>query len=88
MKFTPRLRLHGKKASETQIMQEISEMIHGTGSRPCPIPMTEVAKMLGVCRKTVYNYMKRMKLEKSNTGRFILPKIPSEKRASRRHSLL
>lgn len=61
-------------------MQEISDLVQGTGSRPYPIPMTEVAKMLGVCRKTVYNYMKRMKLEKSNTGRFSLPKIPSEKK--------
>jgi len=63
MKFVPRMRLNGKRVSETQIVQEISDMVYGTGSRPYPIPMTEVAKMLGVCRKTVYNYMKRMKLE-------------------------
>ena len=80
MKFTPRMHLHSKKASETQIIQEISEMINGTGSRPYPLPITEVAKMLGVCRKTVYNYIKRMELEKTNTGRFILPKIPTEKK--------
>jgi len=74
------MRLNGKKSSEIQILQEISAMIHGTGSRPYPIPITEVAKMLGVTRKTVYNYIKRMKgLSKSNTGRFLLPKIPSEK---------
>ena len=79
MKFIPRMRLDGKKVSETQINQEISDMVYGTGSRPYLIPMTEVAKMLGVCRKIVYNYMKRMKLEKTNTGRFRLPKIPSEK---------
>ncbi len=29
MKFTPRMRLHGKKTSESQIIQEISQMIHG-----------------------------------------------------------
>jgi len=81
VKFTPKVRLHGKKASESQIIQEISNMIHGTGSRPYPIPITEVAKNLGVCRKTVYNYIKRMKsLEKTNTGRFILPKVPTEKK--------
>ena len=37
--------------------------------------------MLGVTRGTIYNYIKRMKgLSKSNTGRFLLPKIPSEKK--------
>ncbi len=37
--------------------------------------------MLGVTRGTIYNYIKRMKgLSKGTTGRFILPKIPSEKK--------
>jgi len=40
------MRLNGRKTSEIQIVQEISDMIHGTGSRPYPIPVTEVAKML------------------------------------------
>ena len=81
MDFVPRLRLNGKRTSEIQIVQKISDMIHGNGSRPYPIPITEVAKMLGISRGTIYNYIKRMKgMSKSNTGRFILPKIPSEKK--------
>ena len=43
MKFTPRMRLHGKKTSETQIKLEISSMLNGTGSRPYPFPITEIA---------------------------------------------
>jgi len=70
MSFTPRIRLNGRRTSEIQIVQEISAMIHGTGSRPYPMSITEVAKMLEVCRKTVYNYIKRMKgLSKGTTGR-------------------
>jgi len=81
MKFVPRMRLNGRRTTEIQILQEISDMIHGTGSRPYPIPITEVAKMLGVSRGTIYSYIKRMKgISKSNTGRFVLPKIPSEKK--------
>ena len=81
MKFVPRMRLNGRRTSEIQIVQEISDMIHGNGSRPYPIPVTQVTKMLRVSRGTIYSYIKRMKeISKSNTGRFILPKIPSEKK--------
>ncbi|HJJ23543.1 MAG TPA: hypothetical protein OQH54_07525 [Nitrosopumilus sp.] len=45
MKFVPRMRLNGRKTSEIKIVQEISDMIQGMGSRPYPIPITEVAKM-------------------------------------------
>lgn len=80
MKFAPRIRLNGKRPSENQVLQEISDMVHGTGSRPYPIPITEVAKMLGVSRATVYNYIKRMKgMQKGPTGQFIVPKISPEK---------
>jgi hypothetical protein len=36
------MRLNGKKTSEVQIVQEISDMIHGTGSRPYPIPINHM----------------------------------------------
>lgn len=80
MKFSPRIRLNGKRPSETQVLQEISDMIHGTGSRPYPLPITEIAKMLGVSRATVYNYIKRMRgMRKGPTGQFVTPKVPPEK---------
>jgi len=70
------MRLNGKRSSEIQILQEISDMIHGTGSRPYPIPITEVAKMLGVTRGTVYNYIKRMKgLSKTNYNYGIIAEV-------------
>jgi len=62
LSFTPRMRLNGKKSSEIQILQEISDMIHGTGSRPYPIPITEVAKMLGVTRGNIYHLILSSKI--------------------------
>ena len=81
MSFIPRIKLRGRRATEEKITQEVSDLLHGNGTRPYPLSVTETAKLLGVCRSTVYNYLKRMKtLDKSNTGRFKLPKIPQEKR--------
>ena len=74
MRFVPRVRLRGRRSTEEKITQEISDLLHGKGSRPYPLSVTETAKLLGVCRSTVYNYLKRIKtLDKSNTGRFKLP---------------
>ena len=82
MRFIPRIKLNGRRAAEEQITQEISSLIHGKSVRPYPLSVTETAKLLGVCRGTVYNYLKRIRgneLEKTNTGRYKLPKIPLEK---------
>ena len=74
------MRINGKRSSEEKITQEITKLVHGNGYRPYPLSVTETAKLLGVCRSTVYNYLKRMQsLEKSRTGHFKLPKIPQEK---------
>jgi len=81
MRFVPRVKLRGRRPTEEKIAQEISDLLHGEGARPYPLSVTETAKLLGVCRTTVYNYLKRMKsLNKSSTGRFRLPRIPQEKR--------
>jgi len=41
------MRLNGKRSSEIQILQEISDMIHGTGTRPYPIPIIIYTSNLG-----------------------------------------
>ncbi len=79
MKFTPRIRLYGKRTTEEQITQEIFNLLHGNDQRPYPLSVAEIAKIFGVNRNTIYNYIKRMKLQKSQTGRLELPKIPIEK---------
>ena len=80
MTFVPRMRINGKRSSEEKITLEITKLLHGNGYRPYPLSVTETAKLLGVCRSTVYNYLKRIQsLEKSRTGRFKFPKIPQEK---------
>jgi len=59
------MRINGKRASEEKITQEIAKLLHGNGYRPYPLSVTETAKLLGVCRSTVYNYLKRIQsLEK------------------------
>ncbi len=80
MSFVPRIRLRGKPTSEEQIAQEISDLLYGKSARPYPLSVSETARLLGVCRTTVYSYLKRMqRIEKSHSGRFKLPKIPQEK---------
>lgn len=61
MRFIPRIKLNSRRASEEQITQEISSLIHGKSVRPYPLSVTETAKLLGVCRGTVYNYLKRIR---------------------------
>jgi len=51
MKFVSRMKLNGRRISEIQIVQEISDMIHGTGSRPYSIPVA-IVKMLEISRDT------------------------------------
>jgi len=79
VKFIPRIRLYGKRTTEEQITQEIFNLLHGNGQRPYPLSVAEIAKIFDVNRNTIYNYIKRMKLQKSQTGRLELPKIPIEK---------
>lgn len=77
MRFIPKLKIRGKRATAEQIESEISALIHGNGSRPYPISTSEVARILGISRTTVYYYLNRLKeqgkVSKKVTGRFDLP---------------
>ena len=84
MKFTPRMRLHGRQASESQIIQEISQMVQGYQCQTIPTTNHRNSKDVRVCRKTACNYIKRIEnMKKASTGRFILPKVPAEKKFRR-----
>jgi len=80
MRFIPRLKIQGKRATIQQIEKEISELIYGKDNRPYPIPVSEIAKMLGISRSTIYYYLNRLKeqnqVSKKHTGRFDIPKSP------------
>ena len=79
--ITPRIRLEKKKSTEEQIINEIHSLLHGTGSRPYPLTVTETAKVLGVSRDTIYRYVKMMKEEKrilKTKDRLVLPKLPED----------
>lgn len=80
MRFVPRIHINGRRTSEEQVTQEITNLLYGNGVRPYPLSVSETAKLLGVTRGTVYNYLRRMQsVEKSQTGHFKLPRIPKEK---------
>jgi len=61
----PTTKIHGKRVTESQLINEIHSLLHGTGSRPYPLSVTEVAKILGVSRMTIYRYVRKMKKDKS-----------------------
>jgi hypothetical protein len=71
------MRLYGKKTTHSKITEEISSLLNGNSSRPYPLSVAEIAKVLGVCKKTVYNYINKTKqITKLESGRFVLPKNP------------
>jgi len=76
MVFIPRMKISGRKASEEKIITEISDLLKGTSRRPYPLPIAEIARVLGVSRQTIYKYIQRKKNKplKFRTGRYALPK--------------
>jgi Mn-dependent DtxR family transcriptional regulator len=90
LQIVPRIKLYGKKATHEKITKEIRDLLEGNAARPYPITVVEIAKVLGVCRKTVYNYINRISKEESiarlPSGHFFLPKnSDTEFRAFNRH---
>lgn len=86
----PRVKLYGKKAPQEKIAQEIRDLLEGNSSRPYPLTIAEIAKVLGVCRQTVYNYINRLSKEKSiprlSSGHFFLTQTPEKEfRAFNKH---
>ena len=80
MQVIPRIKLYGKKAPQEKITKEIRDLLEGNATRPYPLTIAEISKVLGVCRKTVYNYINRIskedKILRLPSGHFFLPKNP------------
>ncbi len=74
----PRVRLDGKKTTTKALIHEIISLLQGTSvRRPYPLSVTEVAKILGVTRHTIYNYInlaKDQSIPRLENGRLCLPK--------------
>jgi hypothetical protein len=74
----PRTRLDGKKTTKEALVQEIILLLQGTSvKRPYPLSVTEVAKVLGVTRQTVYSYIKLARdqtIPRLENGKLCLPK--------------
>jgi len=75
------IKIRKKRATEQQITEEIFSLLHGNGSRPYSLSVTEIAKTLGVSRDTVYRYIKKMKdvqqILRDKNGKLHLPE-PSQ----------
>ena len=73
-----KLKLHGKNTTSEEILFEISQLLYAKGNRPYPLKPAEIAKSLGLCKKTVYNYISKLsktgKVIRLQSGRFFLPK--------------
>lgn len=67
------LKLYGKKATSDDILLEISNLLYAKGYRPFPLKPVEIAKTLGLSRKTVYNYI--TKLSKTNYNYGIIAEV-------------
>lgn len=78
----PRIKLKKRRATEDQIINEIHSLLHGNGSRPYSLSVTETAKILKVSRDTIYRYIKKMKgtqqILKDKNGKLHLPEIPQD----------
>jgi len=74
-----KLKLYGKKVTSEDILLEIQNLLYAKGHRPYPIKPVEIAKALGLSRKTVYNYISRLskkgKIIRLRSGRFLLPRL-------------
>ncbi len=74
-----RLRLYGKKVTQDDILEEINRLLYGKGNRPFPLKPSEIGKVIGLNRTSVYGYIKKLSqrgdLPKLPSGRLALPKV-------------
>jgi len=86
-----RVKLYGKRAAHDDFLEEIYRLLYAKGERPYPIRPTEIAKVLGVCRQTVYSYIKKLAkrgdMVRLPSGRFILPKSDGFREFNKLHSI-
>ena len=74
-----RLRLYGKKVTQDNILEEINRLLYGKGNRPFPLKPSEIGKVIGLNRASVYQYIKKLSqrgdLPTLPSGRLALPKV-------------
>lgn len=63
------LKLYNKKATVEDVLSEINNFLHAKGHRPSPLKPIEIAKVLGLSRKTVYNHISKLSKTNYNYGR-------------------
>ena len=74
-----RLRLYGKKVTQDDILEEIYRLLYGKGDRPYPLKPSEITKVIGLNRNSIYNYIKKLSqrgdVVKLPSGHLVLPKV-------------
>jgi len=67
-----------QKTTYSKITEEINALLNGNSNRPYPLSVAEIAKVLKISRKTVYNYINKIPKQESiarlPSGHFALSK--------------
>ena len=73
-----KITLYGKESAQEEILEEINRLLYAKGNKPYPLKPSEIAKTIGMCRQSVYNYIKKLsdngKMIRLQSGHFFLPK--------------
>jgi len=86
-----RLKLYGKKVSKEDIVEEIYKLLYAKGERPYPLKPAEIAKVIGLGRQSVYNYIQKLSergdVVRLSSGHFFLPKSNGFREFSKLHKI-
>ena len=86
-----KLKLYGKRTTADDILEEIHRLLYAKGSRPYSLRPAEIAKTIGVSRKTVYNYIKKLSTRgdvvQLPSGHFFFPKNDEFREFNKHHEI-
>lgn len=86
-----KLKLYGKRTTPDDILEEINRLLYAKGNRPYPLKPVEIAKAIGVSRKTVYNYIKKLSTRgdvvRLPSGHFFFPKSDEFREFNKHHEI-
>ena len=86
-----KLSLYGKKATSDNILEEIHRLLYAKGNRPYPLRPSEIAKIIGVSRKTVYDYIRKLSkrgdVVRLPSGHFFFPKTDEFREFNKHHEI-
>ncbi len=86
-----KLQLYGKRTTPDDVLDEINRLLYAKGNRPYPLKPIEIAKAIGVSKKTVYNYIKKLSTRgdvvRLPSGHFFFPKSDEFREFNKHHEI-